>query len=239
MKALATLTFAGLLLPFSSVAEPLPYRAIYEAKALGMTAEASRTQTRSPEGVFVLENRLSLTILGANVGTAVETSEFTVNGNSVIAQHYHYDQTGISSSQETIDFDWSAQKAQSRSDDGSWSFDLSPGVLDKLSYSVQLSMDLRESSTSPFRFQVLDEDEIKQHDYQILGEEELHTGVGKLKTVKIERVRDDDSQRRTTVWLAPEWDFLLIRLEQVSRNGTSTELQLESAIVDGRSVAGH
>ena len=218
--------------------EPRPFDAHYQAKALGMSASASRRQSVTDEGNFLLENRISLTILGANIGTVVEASEFRWQQNQVQALHYHYDQSGISSSHESIDFDWEQNRAHSRSDDESWDLDIGAGVLDKLSYSVRLAQDLRQPGVSEFHYRVLDEDEIKEHIYRVLAEEVLSTPLGKLNTVKVERVREDDSPRSTTVWLARDWDYLLVRLEQVSRSGTKTELMLESATVADSEVKG-
>ena len=57
-------------------------------------------------------------------------------------------------------------------------------------------------------------------------------------TVKIERVRSGDSRRRTTVWLATDWHYLLVKLEQVSASGTETSLSLEAATVNREALHG-
>ncbi|MCB1650358.1 MAG: DUF3108 domain-containing protein, partial [Pseudomonadales bacterium] len=167
--------------------EPRPFDARYQAKALGMTAAASRRQSLTDDGNFLLENRISLTILGANVGTVVETSEFHWQEGDIQPLHYRYDQSGISSSREAIDFDWTQGRAHSSNDDGSWDFDISSGMLDKLSYSVRLAEDLQQTDQTEFHYTVLDEDDIKEHVYRISAEEVLDTRLGKLNTVKIER----------------------------------------------------
>ncbi|MCB1649654.1 MAG: DUF3108 domain-containing protein [Pseudomonadales bacterium] len=217
---------------------PHPFDARYQAKALGLSASATRRQSVTGEDTILLENRISLTILGANIGTVVEASEFRWQQDHVLPLHYRYDQSGISSSHESIAFDWEQNQAHSRSDDENWDLDISSGVLDKLSYSVQLAQDLQQTNGSEFHYRVLDEDEIKEQTYRVLAEEVLNTPLGKLNTVKVERVREDDSPRSTTVWLARDWDYLLVRLEQVSRSGTKTELMLESATVAGKELKG-
>ncbi|MCP5357526.1 MAG: DUF3108 domain-containing protein [Pseudomonadales bacterium] len=238
MKAWSLLLLCLGLSALAQGSEPRPYDARYQARALGMSADASRRQSLTSEGYFLLENRISLTLLGANVATVVEASEFRWQDGDIQPLHYRYDQSGISSSREDIEFDWEAGQAHSSSDDGSWEFDISPGLLDKLSYSVRLAQDLQQTDQSEFHYTVLDEDDIKEHVYRISAEEVLDTRLGKLNTVKIERVREDDSPRRTTVWLARDWDYLLVRLEQVSRSGTTTELMLESATVGDIPVKG-
>lgn len=238
MKSWPLLLLCLSLSTLAQGSEPRPFDAQYQARALGMSADASRRQSLTSDGNFLLENRISLTILGANVATVVEASEFRWQDGAILPLHYRYDQSGVSSSHENIDFDWASRQAHSSSDSGSWEFDTSPGMLDKLSYSVRLALDLQQTDQSEFRYTVLDEDDIKEHIYRVSAEEVLDTRLGKLNTVKIERVREDDSPRRTTVWLARDWDYLLVRLEQVSRSGTTTELMLESATVGDTAVEG-
>jgi hypothetical protein len=58
--------------------------------------------------------------------------------------------------------------------------------------------------------------------------------MGPLDTVVMERERDNDS-RRTTVWLAPKWDYLLVKLEQIEKKERYT-MMLKSAAINGRTV---
>ena len=128
--------------------------------------------------------------------------------------------------------------AESDSDGDAWHLDLEKGALDKLSYSVQLGQDIANKALEEFHYQVLDEDGFYDHLYQITTQEILDTPLGKLNTVKIERIRENDSRRRTTVWLASDWDYLLVRLEQISGSSNETELTIESATMDGAEVTG-
>ena len=56
--------------------------------------------------------------------------------------------------------------------------------------------------------------------------------------MKIERIRSSESRRRTTVWLASDWDYLLVRLEQVSGSGTETELSIDTGTMGGEPIKG-
>lgn len=239
MKALGSLS---LLLCLSATAaqgnEPRPYEVSYTAKALGFSATAFRRQTLVAPQQYTLENSLTLTVLGVAVGSVVETSEYQWQDGAIVPLHYGYEQTGLSASSERIDFDWDAGLAQSRSDGDSWQLPLSQGVLDKLSYSVQIGQDIATKDLKEFRYEVLDEDRFDAHLYQITAREILDTPLGKLNTVKIERIRSSESRRRTTVWLASDWDYLLVRLEQISSSGTETQLSIQAATMDGELVTG-
>lgn len=239
MRSLGALTLLLCLAASTAQAsEPRPYDATYKAKALGMSATAFRRQTITKPQHYTLENSLSLTVLGANVGTVVETSQFRWQDGIIVPLHYEYNQTGLSASSERVDFDWDNELAESSSDGDSWQLPLSPGILDKLSYSVQIGQDIVTHDLEEFRYEVLDEDKFDEHLYRITSSEVLDTPLGKLNTVKIERIRSGDSRRRTTVWLASDWDYLLVRLEQISSSGTETELSIEAATMGGEAMTG-
>ena len=239
MNKLGLLTVLLLVVSDASQAsEPRPYDAHYIAKAFGISAQALRRQTLTSPQQFTLENSLILTVFGAKVGSVVETSVFRWDDGLIVPLHYEYLQTGLSASTERIDFDWESMTAESDSDGDAWHLDLEKGALDKLSYSVQLGQDIANKALEEFHYQVLDEDGFYDHLYQITTQEILDTPLGKLNTVKIERIRESDSLRRTTVWLASDWDYLLVRLEQISGSSNETELTIESATMDGAEVTG-
>ena len=169
MKVVSTLTVLSLLLldTTSQANEPRPYEAVYQAKALGISATATRRQSISDEQQYTLENSLSLVVLGANVGSVTETSEFVWNDSQIVPLHYRYVQTGISASNEEVFFDWNNSLAISQSDEESWEVALSDGVLDKLSFSVQIGQDIAERGLAQFQYNVVDEDKIDEHLYRI------------------------------------------------------------------------
>jgi hypothetical protein len=65
----------------------------------------------------------------------------------------------------------------------------------------------------------------------VIADEVLQTPLGRLNTVKLERVRAASDDRVTAIWLARDWDLLLVRIDQVSASGLSIKLELEHAIV--------
>lgn len=217
---------------------PPVYEATYRAQALGMSATAYRTQTLVGDDTYRLENRLSLTFLGANVGTVAESSEFRWDDAQVLPLQYRYSQTGVSSREESVLFNWDGMSALSTRNGETWTLPLRAGVQDKLSYSQSLRQDIGVRGLTQITYAVADTDEIDEQLYEVSAEEVLQTPLGALNTVRIERVRSGDSRRRTTVWLALDWQFLLVRLEQVSGSGTQTSLSLESATVNGETLSG-
>ncbi|MES3008196.1 MAG: DUF3108 domain-containing protein [Pseudomonadota bacterium] len=250
-KYRVTKTLAASLLvtlaPFSMAAEPVlttptsptlkTYEARYEASAMGLSATAYRTLKIVEGEVYQLQNSLTLTLLGATVGSVTETSEFLWQASDLTPLQYSYEQTGISDRHESIDFDWTGSLAQSTLNDESWSLPLQPGIMDKLSYSTRLGRDISERGLTEVSYNIVDGEEIDVHVYRIAAEEVLSTPAGNLNTVRIERIRREGSSRSTTVWLAKDWDYLLVRLEQINGSRT-TELILQSATVDGQPLTG-
>jgi hypothetical protein len=214
--------------------EPPVFEARYLAEAMGLNATAHRVQTRSEDGLYTLENRLRLTLLGATVGTVTETSAFRWQDGRVMPERYRYSQTGLSAREETVDFDWQTMRARSSRDGDFWTLPLASGVQDKLSYSQNLRTDIDARGLTQMHYAILDTDEIEEQVYDLVGEETLQTPAGALPTVKIERGRTGSSSRRTTVWLARDWHYLLVQVEQVSESGNLTRLTLESATVNGQ-----
>ena len=51
--------------------------------------------------------------------------------------------------------------------------------------------------------------------------------------MKLERVRDASDERVTEIWLATDWNFLLVRMEQLNNSGLRIELELKSAVLGG------
>ena len=71
----------------------------------------------------------------------------------------------------------------------------------------------------------------KQYDYRVVAEEVLETAIGPLNVVKVEKITEGDDDRQITVWLATDWDYLIVKLQQ-SQDGDSHQLELRSAEVN-------
>ncbi len=213
---------------------PAPYRAEYQAKASGLSATAYRTLERLDEHQYRLSNSMSVAILGATIGEVTERSEFTLQDGAVRPTRYSYDQTGLGRRSEHVGFDWENGSAETRTDKKTENVAIVAGVMDQLSFTAQLSLDLSALPAEQlvedkdFVYQIVDGDEIDEHRYVITGRETVTTSAGAVPTIRLERIRAKESSRTTTFWLAADQDFLLVRLEQTSGSGDATELLLKS-----------
>lgn len=234
----ASLVSLFLLLSLISTtqAQPAEFQARYEADAYGITAEAERSLTKIGDNRYRLRNKIEAGMLGNTLAELDESSEFDWQEGRVIPKSYSYIQSGISQSIEQIQFDWEYETALSIEDDESWPIPLEEGVIDKLSYQLQIREYLNSTDETEFRFQVIDSDEIESHLYGVVAEEIFETELGRLNTVKIERVRDPSDARTTTIWLASDWEYLLVGLVQTDRRGRKVELKIDAATVNGEVV---
>ena len=230
--------FLFLIMAWSSAAiavEPTPYSAKYQATASGLSATAERTLELDGQQ-YILENTMEVRVAGIRLGTIEETSRFSWIEGNLQPDAYGYSQSGVVSKTERVRFDWENNIAVSTEDDDSWEHTLFPEVVDKLSYQLLLRQVLQHTESTEVEFQVIDTDEIETHLYRVSGSELTETALGSLNTVKVERIREGNSNRSTTFWLASEWNMLLIRFLQTDSSGSKTELLLKQAVIDGRQL---
>jgi len=112
------------------------------------------------------------------------------------------------------------------------------GVLDKSTYQVALQQDVAAGKKT-MSYPIVDGDEIETLQFRVLGEEQVKTEVGQIAAIKVERVREEDQNgRQTRLWFAKDWDFLLVRLEQVEKDGKAYQIMLKQGRVGERTVKG-
>ena len=207
-------------------AHPGLFKAAYVAKFQGLQIEAKgvRELQRLENGDYRLTS--SATSMLARV---LETSEFNFAGGQVKPIRYDYTRSIMGKSKQAfIAFDYDSKTLQSK--DGT--SELIGGTLDKLSYQYQLTMDLANLASSDgssriFEYAVADGDKLRYYRYRVAGEEVLTTPTGDMLTVKLERIREHYSDRKTTFWLAKDHDYLLTKFKQQG-NGKGFQLNLES-----------
>ncbi len=222
--------------PDSLGQEPLTYQAKYSARAVGMSATAERKLESMDNSRYLLTQSMTVRVLGATLGQILETSQFTHRDGNLLPEMYRYLQTGISKREEEVAFDWNQHVAVSSDKDNQWQLAITPGILDKLSFQLHLRETLANEEVREMEIRMVDASEIETHLYRVTGAEAVETGLGVLDCIKVERIREPGSARRTTFWLARDWDLLLVKFEQTSGSGSETSLLLEEAVIAGQVV---
>ncbi|MFA5493838.1 MAG: DUF3108 domain-containing protein [Porticoccaceae bacterium] len=198
-----------------------PYHAVYQARYNGLPIEAHRY-------LRVTDNGYQLVTEAKNfLGRIHEEENFHVDAdNRLIPDDYRYQRSIFGKSRtETVTVDHDANKSVTRRKGREHQLDFAPGQLGPLSYQVAMAADLSHD-VETLSYQVIHRGDIKQYRYRRLAEVDMDTPVGRLRTLPVERVRDD-SDRETVLWLAPELNYLPVRLVQ-KEDGETYEMTLKS-----------
>ena len=231
-----------IILPYSleaAPAPPSPFTAEYEAQYGGFKAKAERSLEISDNGQVEMKTLLRLKMLGKTISTIKEQSVLdpdALTGELKLAA-YSFIQTGLGKRSRYISFDWENGQAKADIGNDHYEIPLEFSVADNLSAYLELRNQL-VAGKKDIIFPAIDKGKLEEYHFKVIGEEDVKTSLGLLRSVKIERVREPGSNRSTIIWLAPDWDCLLVKLEQQEKDSRGIRLELKHATVKGISVTG-
>ena len=228
------LTFAaatlGSLPPVALAAAPAPFSAVYNAHydGLPLKAKAVRELRRNADGRYEFVSTAS-----AFFARIRESSTFDWTDAGPVPRQYAYVRTGLGKNRTTdVRFDWGTGMAENVAKRKPWTVPVAPGTLDKLAVQMKLRADVKRlvenDAERTLVYNIAENGRIKRFEFELFGEETIETPMGDLRTVKLRRVRENGARRETVFWLAPAYDFLLVRMFQRERNGTRFELVIRS-----------
>src|SRR5690606_28477966 len=120
-----------------------------------------------------------------------------------------------SKSNQHIVFDWASGEASDKVYRKPWTLPLEDDYTDQLTSQLQLRQRLLNGGDDASWTQtIVKNGKIKKYQIEKQGEERLHTNVGPMDTIKLRRKREGSSAE-TLIWLAPAWDYLIVRLQQI------------------------
>ncbi len=235
MRRALLLALAVLALPAQAL-ELMPFSASYTAdwKQVPVSGTAHRSLEKLEGNTWQLDFEASMLVASFN-----ERSTFSVEGETLIPQKYRLKRSGLGKG-KTIkhDFDWQAKQVVGEDRGDPVKLPLNRGLLDKSTYQIALQEAVAAGEKS-MSYQVVDGDEIETYDFRVLGDEQVSTKAGRIDAIKVERVRDPtQSKRQTILWFAKDWDYMLVRLHQVEKDGKEYQIMLEEGTVDGKAVKG-
>lgn len=205
------------LLPIFKVAALQPYRATYTLKWHSVPVGTSLHTVRSlGSGVFSAE-AISTPILMLLPFKSFEKSRFKIYHHTIRPLFYEYHwQEKKKKKKGEIWFDWQQKKVhESAETHPTHTFALQGAALDKISLYFQLQSDLKHHKTT-LDYNVIEPEKIKSYHFKIVGEENLPTSLGILKTIIIEHV-STNQEKCTRIWFATEQDFLIVKLQQIKK----------------------
>ncbi len=237
----ASLLLAFAILPAAIADEPAeakplkPFKASYTAdmRRVPVNGEASHQLKENADGSWTLTFHA-----GMFVASLTETSQLMLDNGVVKPLSYHYERRGLGRSRETRHrFDWDAGKVTGTHRDRAVALATEPGLLDKTSYQLALQRDLMAGKET-LHYRVVDGRSIDEYEFEITGSKRVSTAAGDFDAVELVRVRDADANRQTTLWFAKDWDYLLVRLQQIESDGQDYQIMLKEATIDGVQVRG-
>lgn len=216
----------------SAAAAPQAFNAQYTVNKGGIPiGEMTRTLSKqaggqySYESVTVASGLLSLLVREK----IVERSVWDYKDGAIRALEYHYEKSGGKTPKKTqLIFDWDQRLVKNALDGETRAMPVPMGLTDILLYQLVLMTDLKDGK-KPLEYPIADKHKFKTYRFEIVGEETLDTPLGKLKTVKVQRVPGPD-KKTTLIWCAPSLDYLPVRIEQDEQDDGEFSMALTSVM---------
>ena len=156
--------------------------------------------------------------------TVKETSLWTLSQQQIKPRQYLYQRNGGKKDKYLrMDFDWRNRSVHIDDRVHPWDLEIEDSTLEKHVYQVQLRLDLLQNpKQKTFNYLIADGGRLKHYQIKRLEQETITTPLGSINTVKFKRQRDRDSDkdRETTLWCAPELNYLPVKLEHIEKDGT-------------------
>jgi hypothetical protein len=150
-----------------------------------------------------------------------EASQGHYKYNRITPNHYDYLQdNGKRKKQTELDFDWSDGQVWTDSEGKRWAQPLVADTHDKYSQQLALRLDLAKGAREA-SYPVADGGKIKTYHYRVVGEDNINLPYGRLKCMRVRRSKESDPPDYT-IWVAPELDYMPVKIERQRSSGNYT-----------------
>lgn len=207
-------------------AEPLAeYKASYLVYRAGKKhGEATRYLKRTSDGYQMgYSSDISWLIFSDKRS---ETTDFTISAGQIKPHRYIMSRSGTGSDRYyELNLDHQNKTLSTGKNRSPKATEWQDNWLDPLSYHQQLVIDLR-AGKKEFHYEVLNRHgDSKAYHYKVVAEELLALPYGNINTLRIARV-EKDSDKQIYAWVAPELDYMLVRLWRGEDNVEQFDVQL-------------
>lgn len=192
-----------------------PHEAIYHASVRGIPVRAGLRLEKQDDGLFLykswVEPRGMFSFISKEL---VETSLLQLDAAGAIVPISYRKRDEIGGRDSDMRFDRAAGRLHVDYRGEQTTTDWEPGIYDLLSLRLVIANDLARGELQEVYRVVDDRSRVEVVDVEVAGRERLSTPVGEFDTVRLEyRSRRRDKLFR--LWIAPDQDATLVRLEQV------------------------
>lgn len=148
-----------------------------------------------------------------------EQSSFRWHDCASSPVRYRFDVKGLGINRKLwLDFDHATHKASGQSRKGPLSYVFPADATDELSLGFAARC-LLARGMSEVHFNAATINGMKKLSYRNSGKEKIKTPLGTFDTLRIDRIRKANDKRRSTVWVAPSLDYLMVKMEHVENVG--------------------
>ena len=207
-------SLAMLAMPIAEGAELTPHRAEYKVKISVLSGRLS-TELKATEDGYVATHVVKPTGMSKLLasGQMRVSSEFTPVADGVRPVTYHAIDTIRDEPEAHIQFDWSANTATGTVGENDVVLELDGLSHDAVSIQYELMHDLLTNQPNG-RYVLFDVDKMRVANVTDAGKKKsVKTRAGTYDVVGIQHQREGSS-RSTTLWCAPELDYLPVIIEQ-------------------------
>jgi hypothetical protein len=184
--------------------------------------ESSRTlKKEGADWLYTFNAKISM------LANATETSRFRLDSNNnvqSIAHHINY-KILVHSKNNNLRFDLSKLQATGSKNGKIVNYAIKPNVLDELNLEFQIREDVKRGKLAP-QYWLADEKGQDPVSFVQEGTARIKVPAGTYDTIKIRRLHRDP-KRVTTFWLAPQLDYLPIKVTQHD-DGTVYDFNLKA-----------
>ncbi len=221
------LTAAALLAVASAEATELtPHRAQYHVKISILSGQLNTELVATANGYVATHVIKPKGLAKLHGGRMDVRSEFTAAADGVRPVRFHEIDTIRNDPETRIQFDWSTNQASGTVGDKNVLLQLDGIAYDNVSIQYELMHDLLNGEPSD-TYVLFDVDKMRIANVRNIGTREIRTRAGTYKAVGIQHQKEGSS-RVTTLWCAPELDYLPVVIEQHRKGKLNFQAALTS-----------
>ena len=215
LRSLSIAFLLGVQLGCTATTLP-PYEATYTTKLRGVKITGTRKFENTGDNKYKVSWKAKALWMRLN-----EWSEFElIDGKRIRPISYHYTRKGLGTDKPThILFDWENNIINASKGDDEYQFALEPNTLDRLSYQVQMQIDLLiKPDSEQLNYIIANHDRLARYVFNFEKQEVIATELGDTLSRIFKREKRD---KTTRIWLSQEQYFVPVKIEQTEDNKSS------------------
>jgi len=215
LRSLIIVLLLGVQLGCTATTLP-PYEATYTTKLRGVKVNGVRKFESTANNTYKVSWKAKALWMRLN-----EWSEFElIDGKQIRPISYHYTRKGLGTDKPIhIIFDWENMQINASKGDKKYQFALEPNTLDRLSYQVQMQIDLLiKPDSEQLNYTVANHDKLARYSFNFEKQEVIETKLGSASSLIFKREKKD---KVTRIWLSPEQYYVPVKIEQTEDNQSS------------------